>query len=238
MAQHVVKESHDLGAWKGTPDDMADMFMRALQLANEADPGAKERRLSITVDTGSDRHSFADLDEFREFGKAGKLDSKSDITAHVLAWQDSAVDVMFMLRGKFKEFSGASVDVSGTNHVAVSGLAKQLERELDKGKRRRPSIGWLYGVGVVVALPLSVIAGVVSRDISSVAGWMLAGIAVLIAFGAGFSPFIVPVIVPGLEILDPEDPRSRYERWRGKLLAGAGALILVVLGAVLQAVLK
>ncbi len=132
MAEHTAKESYKLSAWKGTPGDMADLFERALQLATEADPDAENRSLSITVENDTGEVRFNDPSEFREYGNSSKLADAKDITAHVSAWEDR-VRVMVLMRGKIREFSGASLNVSGSNHVAVSGLVKQLAQQLDKG---------------------------------------------------------------------------------------------------------
>ena len=237
MPKHIVKESHELDAWKGTPGEMADLFERALQLATEADPEGEGRSLSVTVEIDNDEVRFDDPSEFREYGQVGKLAAAKEVTAHVSGWKDS-VSVMIMLRGRYREFSGASVSVSGTNHVAVSGLVKQLGQQLDKGKRHRPKNRWVVSVGFLAVLAIAFSGGEVSRNVSSSAGWTLSGLALLISAAIGSSYFTIPLVVPGLEILDPKDPRSRYERWRKFILGGVWGLLLVAVGAILQAVLQ
>jgi hypothetical protein len=234
MAEHVIEESYKLIAWKGTPGEMADLFERAFQLASEADTGAEEMSLTITLKSPEGEMTFKEAQEFREYGAAGKLARAKKITAHVSAWK-GAVRVIIFLTGEVGLGAGASVHVSGTNHVAVSGLTKQLARQLDQGKRHRPRTGLVYLAGCLVAVGMSFAARWAEDQISDGASWAIFGLGLFIAGFAGFSYFTLPILVPPIEILDPADPRTRYERWRGRLLAAAGALLLVVIGAVLQA---
>ncbi len=232
MAEHVVKEVHDLKGWKGSPEEMADLFGRALQLAREASPNTEDMSLSITVSISTGEINFKDLNEFRAYGWDRCLAEVEEVIAHVSGW-DGDLRVMFMFRGKYEMFSGASVSVSGTNHVAVSGLAKQLGQQLDKGGRHKPR-NWVVSLWLLlIAVSLAFAAAMVS----GAASWILLGLALLAALGCATVDFVMPRIVPGLEILDPKDPKSRYERWRTKFLAACGALLLVVIGAVLQAIL-
>jgi hypothetical protein len=234
--EHVAKESYELDAWKGTPSEMSDLFERAFQLASETDPDAENLSLSIKVDTANGQAKFDDPAEFREYGKSGRLAEAEDITAHVSGWQ-SKVSVMFMLRGKYKEFSGASVSVSGTNHVAVSGLAKQLGQQLDRGKRHVPT-GFASGLISLSVAAGFAIAAIAVASLSSGASYVLFALALIAVAGGVALEYILPIIVPGLEILDPKDPRTRYERWRKFILGGAWGLLLVAVGAVLQAILS
>jgi hypothetical protein len=231
MAEHVVKESYALKAWKGTPQDVADLFSRAFDLAAETDTTGVEWSLSITVETATGEIKFEDLPEFREYGKSSKLAEAEKIRAHISA-REGGVTVMVWLEKKTYGFDAASISVSGSNHVAVSGLKAQLGQLLDKGKRHRPRNVWTFSVGLLI---LALIAYGAGRAGGGVVKWSLLGLTLLVWLGVTTSHFWVPRLVPDLEILDPDDPRTRYERWRGKLFAAAGALLLVVIGAVLQA---
>jgi hypothetical protein len=230
MAEHVVKESYALKAWKGTPQEVADLFARAFQLAAETDTTGADWSLSITVETATGEIKFKDLPEFREYGKSSKLADVEKVRAHVSA-RGGGVTVMVWLEKKAYGLDAASVSVSGSNHVAVSGLTAQLGQRLDKGKRHRPRNVWTFSVGLLV---LALVAYGAGRA-GGIVEWGLLGLTALVWLGVITSHFWVRRLVPDLEILDPDDPRTRYERWRGKLFAGAGALLLVVIGAVLQA---
>jgi hypothetical protein len=233
MVEHVAKESYALKAWKGTPEDVAALFERAFQLTRETD-AAVDWRLSTTVETATGEIKFDDLPEFREYGKSSKLADALKIRASISAWEGE-VRVMVWLERKAYGFDAASISVSGSNHVAVSGLTSQLAQQLDKGKRYRPKTAWMLAIGISIATLASFGAG---RAAAGGAGeWVPWAIFVLVWLPVATSYFWMPVLVPDLEILDPDDPRTRFERWRGKLLAGAGALLLVVISAVLQAVL-
>lgn len=106
MAEHVVKENYALKAWKGTPQDVSDLFGRAFQLAAETDTTGVEWSLSITVETATGEIKFEDLPEFREYGKSSKLADAEKIRAHVSA-REGGVTVMVWLQKKGYGFDAA-----------------------------------------------------------------------------------------------------------------------------------
>lgn len=233
----TVEEGHHLDAWKGSVDDIADLFERACELVESVAPTDSGLHPSVSATLETADLSFDSVKEFREYAQTGKLEKVDEASLFMMSHGADQLKLSVTLRATHTASGGARFSVAGTDHVAVSGIAQQLRHQLDQGKRHRPReallrtplflLSSVVGIGFAIAVERS---GVLTALLAVVGGALV--------FLNAFLDSIVDRLVPALEILDPNDPKTIYERWRGKLLAATGAVVLVVIGAVLQALLR
>lgn len=232
----TVEEDHQLDAWKGSLGDIADLFERAIELAESTAPSDARLHPSVSATLATADLGFDSVEEFRDYARTGKLEKLKEVSLFMMSHGTEQLKLSVTLRATDTRSGGARFSVAGADHVAVSGIAQQLRHQLDQGRRHLPREALLRTPLFLLSSAVG-IGFAIAFERSGVLAALLAVMGCVLVFLNAFLDSIVSRLVPALEILDPSDPRTIYERWRGKLLAATGAVVLVVIGVVLQALL-
>ncbi|HWA55233.1 MAG TPA: hypothetical protein VG816_13775 [Solirubrobacterales bacterium] len=236
MAREKIDADVSVDAWKGTFDDVAELFERARELANQTNITESDVYTSLSADIPTGELHFDDIGEFRQFGHDGRLDEARKIQGSTSIGFDQ-LRVSVTVDRRFKRSGGVSTSVSGANPVEVSGIADQLGQALQRGQRRRVSARTLHLVLLFLIVTFSV--GAILLSFVSWPATIIAGVLWLATSVANvFSDDILYGLVPNVEILKTDESKTTYERWRGRLLAIGGAVALAIIGAVVQAALS
>lgn len=238
MAQEKLEEGYRLEAWKGSPEEIADLFELIHELAR-VDRQPEEVAQRVSAEFQDRKIEFDSLNEFREWGATGKFREARKLSGSASSFEFQGLQAWITIERRFRDLGGVSLHVSGPDPVAVSGIASHLRKALDRGKRDRfpaQRLRIICLIIVALATPWTAVAalslGSIFGAVVGVSVWLSAMVVNV------FAEDIVFRLVPAVEILETRDAPTTYEQWRGKLVAGIGALAIALVAAVVQAALS
>lgn len=216
------------------PDDRFDPY-EVIERQRAQVAADKAARLSITVGEQDGYSSkLAGLDELAELPERS-FDSIRLIAIDVGASGYSTPGVSFRL----SRHEGLSVDIRGYERSWTAGLRHQLESILEPEHRPRPRLmrAYYHAVWIAGAVWNVVFDGILWGGLAPISD--LEGSARLAIAAACATPFALLVILAWVsskrfELLRPGQ-LPRYQRWRKKLLAAAGAVCLGVIATIIAA---
>jgi hypothetical protein len=239
MPQEKIEENYRLLAWKGSADDIADIFERVHRLVGVAEPESGNGFRSVSVETPNREITFDTVSEFREWVAKEGLNDARKLRGSASEIALTGLRAWVTIERRFGELGGIHLHVAGEDPVAVSGIASQLRREIDRGKRSRLSAFRLRLVALTVTALATAWTVLAVTALDSTPGAVLGVSLWLGAMGVNaFADDIVWRLVPAVEVLETRESLTILDRWRGKLLAAAGVLAAAIVAAVIQAVLS
>lgn len=232
--------SAEIEQWSGNPATVRVRIAYKNQLTETShDPTALEqvhstdlRRIEdVWFDVETDANRWREqMDDYNEHEVELRLDGHTDEAA-ALAKPATLVLSSVSFRLENKNPPAIHVEVLGSDRTNVEGLTARLEQILNRsasGPTKLPR-EWAGPVAIPAALLTGVFAsyGVHAFNLAPVNGrteWqeIVIPFALSVVVAGIFAS--VAWIFPGLELLD-RDERSRYRRYRSRLISGLGAII-------------
>lgn len=226
MPKQITHRDYSCNAWAGTPKALADLFRRAQELI-EQETGV-EAGQSVTVRSRSKTDvRYESIEEFAAEATFDQLKRASEISCHI---GREPLGAMFLLSASGGVRGGLHLRVSGTKSVSVVGVEQLLTAEIATGRRTLR----ISQLTTTTVLALGACGAVVAATLS----YLKAFTAALIVLAVFVTPAALsllmqltqPLLVPVLEVLDPSDPRTKWQRSRGWLIGALTALAISVLG--------
>ncbi|HEY6145866.1 MAG TPA: hypothetical protein VIV13_06300 [Solirubrobacterales bacterium] len=237
MAQEKIEEGYGLKAWKGSLEEIAELFDLLHELVR-ADLQPEEVTQGLSAELQDREITFDSVAEFQEWGAKGKLRGARTLRGSAGSFAFEGLCAWITIERRLGDLGGISLHVSGRDPVAVSGIASQLRKAMDRGKRDRFPPRRLRTICLTIVALASSWTVVATFSLQSIFGSVVGALICLSAIVVNvFSDDIVYRLVPAVEVLESRDAPTIYERWRGKLVTIIGSLAIALVAAVVQAAL-
>ncbi|HEX5930043.1 MAG TPA: hypothetical protein VFY48_11705 [Solirubrobacterales bacterium] len=226
--QRAVGDDWKQEAWRGSPKEFVHLIEQVRRLVSSNSNGP-DSNFTASVARGDDDLSFDEWSEFDDFVTHGgtNLRRVRRITISIGQFGVLRASLDFE-RTRWPGMPGVEAKFKGENPIAVNGLSREVRNLVSQNgwPLRMNRVGWAsWTVGLAIIMA-SWLAG------SDVLSWL--GIAI-VAVGYGGAWFVVPLLFPRFELLDPSTPPTPtilVRQW----LAGSGRwLLAAVAGALIYA---
>jgi hypothetical protein len=231
MMKRSVETGWNQEIWRGSVDDLADLLSRGRALVSTA-IGEDDPETRAVIRRDGDDLEFDDWLEFQKFVRNGDRRLQEGRRIVVRVGRHEALHVTLTFHRSLL-LPALSCSVSGADAVAVSGVAAEIKREARHNGWPVPfwrTLVFIWVVGFALTLPYWL-------NKSAVAEWLTwAGVA--IELGTLATAWILPLLVPRLEIDDPSGFETPRRGARRALLRSMKWLLAVVAGGLIYALLE